>query len=193
MKYIITDVNTGIILAETTNKKAASMCQSVVQDTNLTFLLPGYHQKIYNLVQNEFLIRKKIRFYNNDISEYNTLSTEIDNKLSITQVKLSLMQHLLVGAEGNMLYKNYLFDNEFVSIIQSDKIELLHEYALIRKLNLEEAKKEIDIKVSNYQTAVVKIQALIDRWMELISLENNLEILESYKKDIIDSFFYIDV
>jgi hypothetical protein len=192
MKYILIDVNTNVILAETLDKKIAAMCQSVVQDTNLTFLLPGFHSHIYQQVDNKNLGNEIIKFYSGNIIKVDTLFPSIDGKIKLTQTKMSLIQHLLVGAEGNMLYKNYLFDNEFVSIVQSNNHKLIEEYSLIRKLPITEAKKEIDIKISNYQTAVVKIQALIDRWMEIITTEDNIDILQGYKKDIIDSFFYID-
>ena len=84
MKYILIDVNTNVILAETLDKKIAAMCQSVVQDTNLTFLLPGFHSHIYQQVDNKNLGNEIIKFYSGNIIKVDTLFPSIDGKIKLT-------------------------------------------------------------------------------------------------------------
>lgn len=189
MKFLIIDNASKIILTFTEDLKKASMLQDVLQDVSTSFILPKLHSSFYNKITEDELSTKYYKFFDFDIVEETNYPEYLPEKKEIAKFKLYCIRALLVCADFKMVGKGTFYDNNFASIIEKNE-NFLIEYSYLRNLNVEESKKDIELRVNNYHIALVKIQAIIDFYIEKITLAKYVNEILDLRNQIIKTFLF---
>jgi len=193
MKTVLIDNLTNSVICQTTEKRIVPLIKMLVLDVNTVTLLPKRHEHWYNKLTNEFINDSMIRYSLNkgtaDFATIDELPEAILLKKKIAIEKTYILEKLISCADIKMNNFHTFFHPSFVDIIERNDEVLLEEYAFVRKLPMEEVRKDLLVRKSIYETHLVKSQALIDMWVDKIMFETDLNILHSYQERVIDSFF----
>jgi len=190
MKYIILDCSTQVVLAQTNEKRVATLLKSVIVDITTQTLLPVRHAEAYNLITNSYIAENVFRFRKLMCEPALNVIEETVQKKRLAGVKTAIAETLIKCADIRMHEYQTFFDPHMLNIISENNITMIEEYALIRNISVDEAQKELTLRKSSYDMHVIKIQAVIDKWTESMALINDINTLSNFEENIIQSFFY---
>jgi hypothetical protein len=188
MKYVITDYATQVVLAQTTEKRVATLLKSVIVDIKIYTVLSGPHAELYNLITDSYIAENMFRFRKfNCVPAFDVIE-EILEKKRLSRIKTEIAEKIIKLADIKINEHQTFFDPHMLCIISENNI-MIEEYALIRNISVSEAKKELILRKGSYDMHVIKIQALIDKWVENMALVNHVDKLSNFEADIEQDFF----
>lgn len=190
MKFIILDCSTQVVLAQTNEKRVASLLKSVLVDITTQTLLSGRHAEAYNLITNSYIEENIFRFRKLKCEPALNVIEETIQKKRLAGIKTIIAETLIKCADIKMHEYQTFFDPHMLNIISENNNIMIEEYALIRNISVSEAQKELTLRKSSYDMHVIKIQAVLDKWTESVALINDIDKLSNFQSDIIQDFFY---
>lgn len=191
-RYYVIDPIDGVILTSTRDYRVA---QAVAQG-----ILDAGVESLHDTSKNKNAIKwsaenwekfdfDHVKFSDPDnlvIVDPGTLSKRYFKEKPLSVTRKRYFTFLFVLAD-NILY-SYLNDNlvspEVLSALQTALNDdmLLEDYAAIMNLNLEEARKEVELKVKNRNYALVRIQARVERLIDIANKETDIQkIIDLYE------------
>jgi hypothetical protein len=193
MKTVLVDNLTNSVVCYTDEKRVVPLIKMIVLDVNPRTLFPMKHQEWYNTITTEFIKNNMIR---HSLHKGVTTFTIVDDipkdtllKKKIAMKKTSILETVIKCADAKINNSHTFFNTHLLNIIERNDESLLEEYCFVRKLPLVEVRKDLLLRKSLYETHLVKSQALIDLWVDKITFETDIEILNSYTEKVADSFF----
>ena len=191
-RYYVIDPIDGVILTSTRDYRVA---QAVAQG-----ILDASVESLHDTSKNKNAIKwstenwekfdfDHVKFSDPDnlvIVDPGTLSKRYFRDKPVSVTRKRYFTFLFVLAD-NILY-SYLNDNlvspEVLTAMQAALADdmLLEDYAAIMNLNLEEARKEVELKVKNRNYALVRLQARVERLVDTANKETDIQkIIDLYE------------
>lgn len=185
MKHIIIDIKSGLILSQTEDPKVATAIKNAIIDVEvLTIFRAGIHSNSYDTITDHNIKNMWIRYKNRIISVLDNIeaNTSIIQKKELTFAKKSIIESLYKLTVTPISHCSY-FINPYIpylleSMLAGNEEKYLTEYLEYRQLPRHEAIKDIEIKINSYKGLLIKIQSVVDYYIEQIILENEVEKLE---------------
>jgi hypothetical protein len=190
MKYVITDYATQLVLAQTTEKRVATLLKLVIADIRIYTVLSGPHAELYNLITDSYIAENMFRFRKFNCVPAFDVTEEILEKKRLARIKTEIVEKIIKLADIKINEHQTFFDPHMLYIISENNNIMIEEYALIRNISVSEAKKELILRKGSYDMYVIKIQALIDKWVESMALTNDVDKLSNFEADIEQDFFH---
>lgn len=191
-RYFVIDAIDGAILTSTRDYRVAQTVSQGILDSHVDYLpdISNNRNAVKWAVENwDKFESSSVKFAGADAFEIvdpSKLSDRFNKDKPIARERRNYFTFLFLLAD-NILY-SYLNDNlvslEALSAMQAALKEdaLLDEYAAIMNMTREEARKEIELKVSNRNYALVRIQARVDNLVDIVNKETDLrKIKELYE------------
>jgi hypothetical protein len=183
-RYFVIDAIDGAILTSTRDYRVAQTVSQGILDSHVDYLpdISNNRNAVKWAAENwEKFESQSVKFAGADafeIVEPSKLSTRFSRDKPIARERRKYFTFLYLLAD-NILY-SYLNDNlvslEVLAALQETlrNDALLDEYAAIVNLNREEARKEIELKVSNRNYALVRIQARVENLVDIVNKETDI-------------------
>ena len=92
MKYIILDCSTQVVLAQTNEKRVATLLKSVIVDIKTQTILLSRHTEAYNLITNSYITENIFRFHKSKCEPALNVSEETVQKKLLTGVKTAIAE-----------------------------------------------------------------------------------------------------
>ena len=191
-RYFVIDAIDGAILTSTRDYRVAQTVSQGILDSYVDYLPDISNNKNAVKWAGENWMKFEsdaVKFAGPDafeIVEPSKLSDRFSKDKPVARERRNYFTFLYLLSD-NILY-SYLNDNlvslEVLAALQESlrNDALLDEYASIVNLSREEARKEIELKVSNRNYALVRIQARVENLVDIVNKETNLrKIKELYE------------
>ena len=185
MKHIIVDIKTGLILSQTEDSKIATAIKNAIIDVEvLTIFRAGLHSNSYDTITDHNIKNMWIRYKNRIITvlDINEVNTAIIQKKELTLTKKLVIEHLYKLIVTPISHCSYFINpyipHLFESMLAGNDEKYLTEYLEYRNLPRHEAIKDIEVKINSYKGLLIKLQSVVDCYIEQIVLENDVEKLE---------------
>jgi hypothetical protein len=190
MKFVVIDSSTHVVLSQTSEPRVVSILKSVLVDVSVLTLLPDRNAEAYNLITNQYISQNMFRYHNQTCEPAINIIEETIEKKKLARAKTMIAETLIVCADIKMNDRHHFYNPYMLNIISENNENIIKEYALIRNISVDAALKDLTLRKSSYDVQVIKIQGTIDKWVDTIVFENNLQKLLSMANTIIQEFFY---
>jgi hypothetical protein len=185
MKHIIVDIKTKIILAKTEDPAVATAVKNALLDVEvLAIFKAGIHKNSYDTIIDSNIKNMWIRYENRIITVLDNfeVNDSIIQKKQLAFTKKSLIEQLYTIITTPISHCSY-FINPYIpylfeSMLAGNEEKYLTEYLEYRKLPRHEAIKDIEVKLNSYKGLMIKLQSVVDYYIEQMILENDCEKLE---------------
>jgi hypothetical protein len=191
IKYVLADKNNQGILCIGKSLPIITYLKMGLIDTEIKPFFNNH--EIFDWSNNNSILDHHIKV--SDLGKVTSLETaSIDDyftaRKTLANARYSVLIKILAMAEmfGNKF--DFIFNNSADSVIfdliKNPQSPEFFEYSQLRGLPVDECFKELELKINSRKSQLIKTQALIDNFVEKVTLEENLEKL----KKIPDEFKY---
>lgn len=183
MKYLIVDDSSKVILTFDQDIRISSNLKRAVFDVDVFAIYP--HHEYYENIFDKSLFENNIIFEDGkgiDILLEEDCPSYIKNKKQICLRKRKLLNLLFKILERTTSSYSYFINQSMVSVFENETMkELYYEF---REFNKEHALKDLEIRRNTNIITMVKLQACVDDFIDMIILSNNFEELSKIENKI---------
>ena len=171
MKYVLIDVDSKAVLTFTNDVRISSNLQRSIFDSEVLTVYP--HYDYYENITSKNILENVITL--EDVEGLSIILDEdapplIKEKKELAEIKKNLII-VLFGITIRKLASHSYFLNQVFPELIKDKALLL-EYCNSREVGKEYAEKDLMQRINMYNSTIIKLQACIDDFLEMIIQTN---------------------
>jgi hypothetical protein len=171
MKYVLVDADSKAILTFTNDVRVSSNLQRSIFDSEVLTVYP--HYDYYENITSNNILKNVITL--EDVEGLSLILDEdapplIQEKKELAEIKKNLIILLFGITIRKLASHSYFLNQTFPELIKDEK--LLLEYCNSREIGREFAEKDLMQRINMYNSTIIKLQACIDDFLELIIQTN---------------------
>lgn len=183
MKYLIVDEYSKIILVYTEDSRIASNLKRAIRDVEISVLFS--HYPYYKNIDDRFLNETNVSINDEkhiDVIQNENCPSYIKDKKDLSLHKRKLINLLFKMAERTMCSYTFFINDSICNFLDDEKNKILYQES--REFNKENCLIDLDLRKSTYTTIMIKLQACIDDFLDMIILNNDKEQLSDIEYKI---------